>query len=196
MPKILCTALSAEEGPHFDMLAQAGFECEVVPRHLNLWDEDTLADAIQGYAGILAGSEPLTARVIASSPLLRVINRAGVGFDAVDLKTCDQQRIVVATTPGVNHHSVAEHAIALLMGVARGFPAADQEVRAGKWTRTARPRVQGSVMGLIGLGRIGQATATRARGLGMQVIAADPFADPAFVAEHRIELVSLDDLYR
>ncbi|MEZ6060348.1 MAG: phosphoglycerate dehydrogenase [Planctomycetaceae bacterium] len=194
MPRILCTALNAETGPHFDTLKAAGFECDVVPRNLNLWNEDVLTNAVQGYHGILAGSEPITAGVIANSPDLRVICRAGVGFDAVDLPESDRRGVVVATTPGVNHHSVAEHAIAMLMALARGFPRLDQEVRRGEWTRIALPRVMGSTLGLVGLGRIGRATATRAIGLGMTVIAADPFAAPEFVNEHGIRLVSFDQL--
>ncbi len=194
MPRILCTALNAETGPHFDMLKAAGFECDVVPRSLDLWNTEALTKAVQGYHGILAGSEPITASVIANSRDLRVICRAGVGFDAVDLVESDRCKVVVATTPGVNHHSVAEHAIAMLMALARGFPRLDQEVRRGEWTRVALPRVMGSTLGLVGLGRIGQATATRAIGLGMSVIAADPFAPSEFVKEHNIRLVSFDEL--
>lgn len=195
MLKVLCTALSAEKGPHFELLKEAGFQCDVVPRDTDLWVEENLARELQGYQGVLAGSEPLTANVIAACPELRVITRAGVGFDAVDLAESDRRGVVVATTPGVNHHAVAEHAISLLMGVARGFPSTDNGVRACHWTRMARPRVLGSTLGLIGLGRIGQATATRGIGLGMKVIAADPYAPEDFVREHGIELVSLDELY-
>jgi phosphoglycerate dehydrogenase-like enzyme len=194
MPRILCTALSAETGPHFEMLKSAGFECDVVPRNLDLWNEDVLIGAFQGYHGILAGSEPITAKVIAASPDLRVIARAGVGFDAVDTAESDRRGIVVSTTPGVNHHAVAEHAIAMLMAIARGFPLADRQVREGVWKRVSRPRVMGSTLGLIGLGRIGQAAATRGVGLGMKVIAADPYAPQDFVREHGIELVELDEL--
>ncbi len=195
MLKVLCTALSAENGPHFELLKSAGFECDVVPRDVNLWVEEDLTRELQGYCGVLAGSEPLTANVLAKCPELRVISRTGVGFDAVDLAQADKQGIVVATTPGVNHHAVAEHAISLLMGLARGFPSGDMGVRSCQWERAARPRVMGSTLGLIGLGRIGQATATRGLGLGMKVIAHDPYAPQEFVKQHGIELVSLDELY-
>ncbi len=195
MLKVLCTALNAENGPHFDLLEAAGFQCDVVPRNVNLWVEENLKNELQGYCGMLAGAEPITANVLAACPELRVVSRTGVGFDAVDLVQADRQRIVVATTPGVNHHAVAEHAIALLMGVARGFPSADMGVRSCQWKRVARPRVMGTTLGLIGLGRIGQATATRGIGLGMKVIASDPFAPQEFAKQHGIELVSLDALY-
>ncbi|MCA9064812.1 MAG: phosphoglycerate dehydrogenase [Planctomycetaceae bacterium] len=194
MIRVLCTALGAEAGPHFDMLRGAGHVCDVVDRSLNLWDEDQLISAIQGYHAIIAGSEPFTQRVLKSSPGLRVLARTGVGFDAIHLPTCEELQIVVATTPGVNHHAVAEHTISLLMGVARGFPAYDQEVRRLEWTRISRPRVMGSTLGIIGLGRIGQAVLTRAVGLGMNVLVFDPFAPQAFVAKHDVKLVSLDEL--
>lgn len=195
MTKVLCTALSAENGPHFALLKAAGFHCDVVSRNIELCVEDDFIAELQGYCAVLAGSEPFTPRVLKACPELRVISRAGVGFDAIDLATCDQQRIVVATSPGVNHHAVAEHAIALLMAVARGLPAADFGVRNLAWTRTGRPRIMGSTLGLVGLGRIGSATATRAVGLGMKVIAHDPGASTEFVAQQNIELVSLDELY-
>jgi D-3-phosphoglycerate dehydrogenase / 2-oxoglutarate reductase len=94
----------------------------------------------------------------------------------------------------VNHHAVAEHTMALLLGIARGFPQQDQAVRAGKWMRVAGPRVMGSTIGIVGLGRIGQATATRAVGLGMKVIAFEPRANAEFVKQWGIELASFDEL--
>ncbi|MFO0425316.1 MAG: phosphoglycerate dehydrogenase [Planctomyces sp.] len=194
MLRVLCTALNVQEGCHLALFNQAGFQCDVVDRSLDLKDPKALSRAIHGYQAILAGSEPYTAAVLDSSLELRVISRYGVGFDAIDLSACDARGIVVTTTPGCNHHSVAEHAIALLMGIARGFPAADQEVRQGIWTRHARPRVMGSTLGLVGLGRIGQATATRGLGLGMRVIAYDPFPPKSFLSEHGIQSVSLSEL--
>lgn len=194
MPRVLCTALNTDEGPHFRVFQDAGWICEVVDRSLNLWDSTTLANVVTGFDAVLAGSEPYTAEVLAANPQLRVLSRYGVGFDAINLAECDTRRIVVATTPGCNHHSVAEHAIALLMGVARGFPRCDQEVRNSVWSRVSRPRVMGSTLGLVGLGRIGQAVATRGLGLGMSVVAYDPLPPSEFVEKHGIELLSLTDL--
>jgi len=196
MVRVLCTALNAEAGPHFKLLADAGHECLVPDRSRDLWNKDVLIDVIKGFDAIIAGSEPYPANVIAASPQLRVLARAGVGFDAIDLKACDDAKIVVATTPGCNHHAVAEHAIAMLMALGRGFPALDQEVRRGEWTRNPLPRIQGSTLGLVGLGRIGQATATRAIGLGMRVIGFDPYAPAEFVKQHGITMMSLEDLLK
>jgi phosphoglycerate dehydrogenase-like enzyme len=194
MPKVTCTALNSDEGPHLEIFAQAGFEVGFPAPGLSVFKEDNLIAALQDSDAVVAGSEPYTRRVLESLPKLRVIARSGVGFDAVDLAAADDRNIVVATTPGVNHHSVAEHTIAMLMGVARGFPALDQKVRAGRWQRAPHPRVAGKTLGLLGLGRIGQAVATRAIGLGLKVIAFDPFPNRQFVEQWKIEMTDLDTL--
>lgn len=192
--QIKCCALNSDEGPHFPLLQENGFTVLPGNRELNYWDPNALITELQDCVGVIAGSEPYTREVLQQLPLLRVIARSGVGFDAVDLPTCDEMGIVVATTPGVNHHAVAEHTIALLMAVARGFPDLDQRVRSGAWRRIAYPRVMDSTLGVIGLGRIGQAVATRAVGLGMNVLACEPYPDMDFVHRWGIELVELDQL--
>src|SRR5262249_50269544 len=127
-------------------------------------------------------------------PKLRVLTRTGVGYDAIDLSACDQRRVVVATTPGVNHHSVAEHTIAMLLGVARLFPSRDKFVRECTWKRFSSPRIMGRTLGLVGLGLIGRAVATRAVGLGLRVVAFDPFPHHEFCAHWNVELLSFEDL--
>jgi len=194
MKHIVCTALNTETGPHFELLQAAGFTVSVAPRDVNLYEASTLSTVVGDAVGVIAGSEPWPADLLASKPHLRVLSRTGVGYDAIDLPACNERGIVVATTPGVNHHAVAEHTIALLMALSRRFPARDQEVRLGKWTRLSTPRVMGRTLGLVGLGRIGRAVATRARGLGLQVIAFDPFPSREFAEQWQIELVSFDDL--
>ncbi len=193
-PRVKCCALMADEGPHFEILEQAGFNVERIDRNLDLWDEDTLTDVVAGAEAVLAGSEPYTPRVISRLPQLRVLARTGVGFDAIDIEACDAHRVAITTTPGVNHHSVAEHTIALLMGVARGFPDLDMRVREGQWQRIVYPRVMDSTLGIVGLGRIGQAVVPRAIGLGMKILVCEPFTDPEFVKQWDIELVDLDEL--
>ncbi len=195
MPVVVVTGLNGDQGPHWDLLRQAGFETRIAPRDVDLFQAENLISVVQDASAIIAGSEPYSAETLAKLPKLRAIARMGVGFDAIDVPAADKQRIVVATTPGVNHHAVAEHTIALLMAVARGFPARDQFVRKGTWIRFSTPRIMGRTLGLVGLGRIGQATAMRGRGLGMNVIAYDPFPNQDFVREHGIELTSLDDLF-
>ncbi len=196
MPKVMCTSLNAEHGPHHETFQAAGFEVQVVPRSIDLWQEDNLINLLAGCHAVLAGSEPYTPRVIESLPNLRVIARTGVGFDAIDLAACDEHKVVVTTTPGVNHHSVAEHTLALLFGVARGFPDNDRRVREDRWKRIARPRIMGRTLGLVGLGRIGKAVAWRAAGLGLKILAYEPYPDREFLQQWRIELVDFEDLLR
>ena len=180
MPKVMCTSLNAEHGPHQQIFPAAGFEVQVAPRSLNLWEEENLINLLTDCQAVLAGSEPYTAKVIESLPNLRVITRTGVGFDAIDLAACDKAGVVVTTTPGVNHHSVAEHTLALLFGVARGFPDNDRRVREHRWKRIAHPRIMGRTLGIVGLGRIGRAVAWRAAGLGLKILAYEPYPDQEF----------------
>ena len=184
----------AKSGPHLKMLQEAGFELLHTDKQAESYQADCLIEQLAGCAAVIAGSEPYTAEVLAASPDLRVIARTGVGYDAIDTSACDRAGVAVCVTPGVNHHAAAEQAIALLMGVARGFPAADRMVREGRWGYVAQPRVIGSTIGLVGLGRIGQAVATRAVGLGLKVLAYEPNPPAEFVQQWNIELTSLDDL--
>lgn len=191
---VKCTALNTDDGPHVPILAERGFAVVPCDRTVNLYQSEPLIEQLQGMHAVIAGSEPYPRHVIEALPELRVIARFGVGFDAVDLAACDDHKIVVTTTPGVNHHAVAEQTIAMLMAVGRGFPDEDQRVRRGVWERVAHSRIMGTTLGLIGLGRIGQAVATRAVGLGMKVIAAEPYPDMDFAERWGIELVDVDDL--
>ncbi|MFN0055510.1 MAG: phosphoglycerate dehydrogenase [Planctomycetales bacterium] len=198
MPKVVVTAKINPIGPHNEIFKAHGFEELHTPDDCDPFVEDQLIALAKDCEAVLAGSEPFTPRVIASLPKLRAIVRAGVGFDAVNLAACDKAGIPVCTTPGVNHHSVAEHTISLLMAIARGFPELDRKVRQNRWDRKAYPRVMGKTIGLVGLGRIGLATAWRAAGLGLKVIAFEPFSSAIpvrdFVQQHNIELVDLDTL--
>ena len=192
--RVLCTALGSETGPHFDILRAAGFNPVVVDRSLDLWDADQLLGAAGGSIAVIAGSEPYPRGLLAALPGLRLLARMGVGFDAIDVEACDELGIRVTTTPGVNHDSVAEHALALLLGIARDFPRQDRAVRRGRWIREARPRVQGATLGIVGLGRIGRALAWRAAGIGMRVLAYEPTPDAEFCDRWKITIVPFEEL--
>ncbi|EDL59078.1 phosphoglycerate dehydrogenase [Gimesia maris] len=197
MPRVICTAKMCEFGPHFEILQAAGFEVDTVPTEVDLRKEPhRVVEQVQGYDAVLAGAEIYSREVLQQLPDLKVISRYGVGFDAVDLAAADAQNIVVTITPGVNHHSVAEQAFALLMGIARMTRTQDRAVRSGEWERELTPRVWGSTIGIVGLGRIGQAVATRAIGMGMHVLAYDPFPNEEFAKTHQIKLLSLEELLK
>ncbi len=192
--KVRLIAGVAKTGPHLPLFQEAGFEILHSEKQVQVFQTDCLIAELAGCSAVVSGSEPYTAEVIEACPELRVIARTGVGYDAIDTAACDRAGIAVAVTPGVNHHAAAEQAIALLMGVARGFPAADRMVREGRWGFVAQPRIIGSTIGIVGLGRIGLAVATRAVGLGLKVIAFEPFPPEEFVQQWNIELTTLEDL--
>jgi D-3-phosphoglycerate dehydrogenase len=194
MPLVVGASIDSGSGPHLEILKAGGFEFREVSRTRDLRRNEELIAELAGAEAVIAGAEPYSANVIESLPALRVISRSGVGFDAIDLAACDRAGLAVCTTPGVNHHAVAEHTMALLFGVARGFPMTDRRVREGRWKRVTGPRVMGSTLGIIGLGRIGQAVATRAIGVGMKVIAFEPQPNADFLAKWSVELAALDDL--
>lgn len=194
MSKVVCTALGTKEGPHIKILRDAGFEIVIPPAGVNLYENDNLIPVVRDCVAVVTGSEPWPDKVLSACPKLRVLSRTGVGFDAIDLASADRHRVVVATTPGVNHHAVAEHTMALLFGVGRGFPRQDLHVRKCAWVRPSTPRIMGTTLGLVGLGRIGQAVATRAIGVGMKVIAYEPYPNREFIEKWGIELVEFDHL--
>ena len=141
---------------------------------------------------ILAGGDPLTARVIQAATHLRAIARTGVGYESVDLGAATARGIAVAITPGANHEAVAEHTIALLLSLTRNVLGNDRMVRAGAWDRRPVRPLRGTTLGLIGLGRIGRAVAVRARAFGMKVLAFDRNRDPLFDAFHEVTRLELD----
>lgn len=195
MPRLLLTTRAGNVGPHHEILKNNGFEVKFLKEDDNPFNEDELIELLQDCDASLAGIEPYTPRVFESCPRLRVVSRYGVGFDTVNVEAATEHQVVVTTTPGVNHHAVAEQAIAMILYLARGLYDQDRRVREKRWERIATPRIMNSTIGLIGLGRIGQAAATRAVGLGMKVIAFEPFPNQEFIEKWNIELVSLEELY-
>ncbi len=196
MPRVLVTPtmLRNQPGPFADILQQGGFEVVFPPEDVNTLEpaviEQLLADDIDA---MLASTEPLSEAILHGSTL-RAIARMGVGYDSIDIPAATAADIAVTITPGVLEESVAEHTIAMLLGLTRGIVQRDREVRAGKWSRAAMPRLAGKTLGIAGLGRIGKAVAPRAIGLGMNVIAADPCLDEAFAEQTGVKYVSFDEL--
>ena len=157
---------------------------------------ELIADVADADALVVRSATKVTRDVIAAAPNLRAIARAGTGVDNVDVAAASQRGIVVMNAPGANSISVAELTMALLLSLARKIPAADASMKQGKWDKKSflGEEVRGKTLGLVGLGRIGQEVARRARAFEMQIIAHDPFINAAVANDLRIELVSLDDL--
>ena len=195
MPRCLVTPLLIRNlpGPYSDILLQGGFEVVYPPDGYDTIKKENLVKILDGVDAILASVEPLTREVLAGSKL-RAIARMGVGYDAIDIPAATELGIAVTITPGTLEQSVAEHTVALMLAVTRGIVQRDREVRAGHWTRAPFPRIAGRTFGIVGLGRIGRAVVPKVQGLGMKVVAFDPFADQQFAAANAITLMSLSEL--
>jgi D-3-phosphoglycerate dehydrogenase len=163
-------------------------------------DKEKLARLVGEFDGLaIRSATKVTPKVIAAANgRLRVIGRAGIGVDNVDLSAATAAGIIVMNTPFGNSITTAEHAVAMLFACARQIPAADQSTQAGKWekSRFMGVEVTGKVLGIIGCGNIGSVVATRALGLQMHVIAFDPFLSDERAAELGVEKVDLDTLFR
>jgi D-3-phosphoglycerate dehydrogenase len=148
------------------------------------WSRDELLERIGGYHGMLIRSATKAdAELIERARNLRVIGRAGVGVDNVDVQAASKRGIIVANAPEANTVAAAEHTVALMLALARNIPQAHASLTSGKWERSkfGGTEVDGKTLGVLGFGRIGQLVATRARAFGMHVVAYDPFvADERF----------------
>ena len=191
MPKILVadkmSPLAAE------ILAERGLQADVKTG----LDARALIDTIPDYdALIVRSATKATAEVIAAAPNLRIIGRAGIGVDNIDVAAATQNGVVVMNTPGGNAITTAEHAIALLFALARQVPAADRSTQDGKWEKARFMGVEltGKVLGVVGCGNIGAIVADRARGLHMRVIAYDPFLSADRAADLGVDKVELAEL--
>jgi D-3-phosphoglycerate dehydrogenase len=163
------------------------------------WTREELAERIGGYDGILIRSATkLDAELLGRATRLRVVGRAGVGVDNVDVKVATKRGIMVANAPQSNVVTAAEHTMALLLALARNIPQAHASLIAGRWDRSKFSGVElyEKTLGILGFGRIGQLVAQRARGFGMHVIAFDPFVSAERYRELGVEKAeSSEDLY-
>lgn len=158
-----------------------------------------LIAAIPAYDALVVRSETrVTAEVIAAGARLRVIARAGVGVDNIDVDAATRHGIIVINSPTGNIAAAAEHTVALLLALARHIPAASASLREGRWERShfVGTEVRGKTLGIVGLGKVGAEVARRAgeSGLGMRLIAADPYASPETARKLNAELVALEEL--
>lgn len=158
---------------------------------------DELARALKDAdALIVRGGVKVTAELLHRAPALRVVGRAGVGVDNVDLEAATKKGVLVLNTPGGNAVSVAEHTLALMLALARAIPQANQSVKQGRWEKRLfmGRELREKTLGVLGLGRIGVEVAKRARALEMKVLAHDPYVTPVVASEANVQLVSLKQL--
>lgn len=160
---------------------------------------DALIERIGGYDGLAVRSATrVTSAVIEAAENLKVIGRAGIGVDNIDVDAASARGVVVMNTPYGNAVTTAEHAIALMFALARKIPAADRETQAGGWNRSryVGTELTGKTLGILGCGNVGSAVAERARGLKMKVLVHDPFLPAEHAEQLQIAKVGLDDLLR
>lgn len=160
-------------------------------------DKDKLFEIIGNYDGLaIRSATKVTEKILSNATNLKVVGRAGIGVDNVDIPAATARGVIVMNTPFGNSITTAEHAIAMMFAIAREIPAADASTQAGKWekNRFMGVEITGKVLGIIGCGNIGSIVADRALGLRMRVIAFDPFLTPERALDMGVEKVELDDL--
>ena len=192
MPKVLISDNLSDQAA--EIFRSRGIEVDVKTG----LKPDELKAIIAGYDGLAVRSATkVTADVLAVAERLKVVGRAGIGVDNVDIPTATARGVVVMNTPFGNAVTTAEHAIALMFALARQIPQADASTQAGKWEKTRFMGVEltGKVLGLIGCGNIGSIVADRARGLRMRVLAYDPYLSEALATELGVRKVELAELF-
>ncbi|HJQ33817.1 MAG TPA: phosphoglycerate dehydrogenase [Pyrinomonadaceae bacterium] len=176
-------------------LRAAGFEVE---KRTGLKGAE-LAEAVAGADGLVVRSETkVTAELLEAAGHLRVIGRAGVGVDNIDVPAATQRGVVVMNAPDGNTMTTAEHTMALLLALARRVPQGQASLKAGRWERKnfVGVELRGKTLGVVGLGRIGRVVASRALGFEMKVVAYDPFIVPEQVREQGVEMAPLEEVCR
>ncbi|MDD1751794.1 MAG: phosphoglycerate dehydrogenase, partial [Methanotrichaceae archaeon] len=190
--KVLVTDALAEDGVK---RLESGAEVDVLT---NLTPEE-LVKKIKGYdALVIRSGTKVTAEVINASDKLKVIGRAGVGIDNVDVDAATKKGIIVLNAPGGNTISAAEHTIALIMAMARNIPQANNSLHKGEWNRKKYTGVElyHKTFGIVGLGRVGAEVAARMKAFGMQILAFDPFVTDEKAKQLGIKLASLEQVLK
>jgi len=162
-------------------------------------DKDKLAEMVGDFDGLaIRSATKVTAKLLEKAKKLRVVGRAGIGVDNVDIPAATARGVIVMNTPFGNSITTAEHAITLMLALARQIPQADASTQAGKWekNRFMGVEITGKTLGVIGCGNIGSIVADRGHGLRMKVIAYDPFLSPDRARDLGVEKVELPELFK
>ena len=193
MPKVLIADKMSPRAA--EIFKERGVEVDVITG----LDRDELIKIIDQYDGLaVRSSTKATPPVLEAATNMKVIGRAGIGVDNIDLPTATAKGIVVMNTPFGNSITTAEHAIAMMFALARDIPEANASTHAGKWEKSRFMGVEltGKTLGVIGCGNIGSIAASRGVGLKMKVIAFDPFLTPERAIEIGVEKVELEDVLK
>lgn len=177
-----------------EMLEAAGHEADV---QLGKSPEELKALAPGAEGWLIRSGTQLTAELLAAAPDLRVVGRAGVGVDNVDLEAATRRGVVVLNAPDGNTISTAEHTCAMMLALARQIPEAHASLRQGQWERKrfAGSELDGKTLGVVGVGKIGRTVAAQMQGFGMRVLGHDPVLAPEAAERLGVQLVDLDTLF-
>ncbi len=197
MERILLTTTSFQDtpGPHHELLETAGYE---IVRERGPLPESRMLELAGEVDGFLCGDDAITRAVIENAlPRLRVISKYGIGLDKVDVDAATEKGVPVTFCPGVNHTTVAEHTIGLLLAVYRHIVTECNHVRSGEWKRLTGHDLMGKTIGIVGMGRIGKEVAVRARAFGMTLQGFDPYWDDDFAKKHKVRRAgSLEEIFK
>jgi D-3-phosphoglycerate dehydrogenase len=168
-------------------------------QHVTSLDAPEARALIRSADALIVTTHRVSAELIASMERCKIISRSGTGLDAIDIPAATAHGIWVAYVPDYSVDEVSSHAIGLLLAHARGIPWLVEATRNGKWTHQVvapRKRLRGQTLGLLGFGRIGQAVAAKARGLGLEIIVHDPYLEPQVIADGGARPVNRETLLR
>ncbi|HQZ20970.1 MAG TPA: hydroxyacid dehydrogenase, partial [Thermoflexales bacterium] len=187
-----------------DDLSQAGLELLKADPAMNVVlakkmpRAELLAKVAEADALIVRSETKVDAEVIDHAPRLRVVGRAGIGVDTIDVDAATRRGIIVMNTPQANTTATCEHTVAMMLSLARNIPQADASMHRAEWTRNKfmGVQLQGKTLGIVGYGRIGTQVAKRAQSFGMDVIAYDPYVSEDHARATKVKLVELNDLLR
>ena len=189
MTRILLTTTSYQDTPgaHHALLESSGFD---IVRARGPLSERKLLGLVANdgpFQGLLNGDDHITRAVIdAALPQLRVIAKYGIGLDSIDVDHATENNVPVLFTPGVNHTTVAEHALGLMIALSKHFWPHLRAVKSGEWKRISGHDLMGKTLAILGMGRIGKEVAVRGRAFGMNCIGYDPYWDDAFATQHAV----------
>ena len=189
--RVLVAERIASEG--LDILSGAGHEVNV---QLGMTPKELLGAVADAEALIIRSATEVTSEVLSAGGSLRVVGRAGVGVDNIDLAAAAERGVVVLNTPRANILSAAEHTLALMLAMARNVPQAHAGLSEGRWERSRWQGVElsGKTLGIVGFGQVGRLVGERAAAFGMNLLTYDPFVPPETAAKHGAEMVELSEL--
>jgi phosphoglycerate dehydrogenase-like enzyme len=177
-----------------EKLEAAGWSVRTVADGMHA-DEDRLIDLLQGVDATVAGGEPYTRRVMTAATSLKHVARWGVGYDRVDLDAANDLGVLVTTAQGANDWGVADHAVALMLGLGHLLVSSHRTLVQDGWGRAIGEDLWRQKVGIVGLGRIGKGVAQRVHGFETEILAYEPYPDRAFCEQYGVKLVSAEELF-